>query len=96
MDSFTVPVIRFSVLYCFFVIRHDHWRILRIGPDIPMPATKESLNFDTDNIVAGDRVLRPLASVSATESSRVRIDLSAHHLNIVWMSYRLHDFFEQI
>src|SRR6266852_2056707 len=28
MDFFTVPTITFSVLYCFFVIRHDRRRIL--------------------------------------------------------------------
>src|SRR5260370_28589037 len=27
MDFFTVPTITFSVLYCFFVIRHDRRRI---------------------------------------------------------------------
>ena len=29
MDFFTVPTITFSVLYCFFVIRHDRRRILQ-------------------------------------------------------------------
>ena len=28
MDFFTVPTITFGVLYCFFVISHDRWRIL--------------------------------------------------------------------
>ena len=28
MDFFTVPTIRFGVLYCFFVIAHDRRRIL--------------------------------------------------------------------
>lgn len=28
MDSFTIPILRFGVLYCFFVIAHDRRRIL--------------------------------------------------------------------
>ena len=28
MDFFTVPTIRFGVLYCFFVIAHDRRRVL--------------------------------------------------------------------
>jgi putative transposase len=31
MDFFTVPTIRFGVLYCFFVISHDRRRILHIN-----------------------------------------------------------------
>jgi transposase InsO family protein len=31
MDFFTVPTITFSVLYCFFVIRHDRRRILHFN-----------------------------------------------------------------
>jgi putative transposase len=31
MDFFTVPTIRFSVLYCFFVISHDRRRILHFN-----------------------------------------------------------------
>jgi transposase InsO family protein len=31
MDFFTVPTIRFSLLYCFFVISHDRRRILHIN-----------------------------------------------------------------
>jgi putative transposase len=31
MDFFTVPIIRFSVLYCFFVIVHDRRRILHFN-----------------------------------------------------------------
>jgi len=28
MDFFTVPILRFGILYCFFVIAHDRRRIL--------------------------------------------------------------------
>ena len=28
MDFFTVPTLTFGVLYCFFVIGHDRWKIL--------------------------------------------------------------------
>jgi len=28
MDFFTVPTLKFGVLYCFFVIAHDRWRII--------------------------------------------------------------------
>jgi hypothetical protein len=31
MDFFTVPTLRFSVLYCFFVIRHDRRQILHFN-----------------------------------------------------------------
>src|SRR6266853_131562 len=31
MDFFTVPTVRFSVLYCFFVINHDRRRILHFN-----------------------------------------------------------------
>jgi putative transposase len=31
MDFFTVPTITFGILYCFFVIRHDRWRILHFN-----------------------------------------------------------------
>jgi hypothetical protein len=31
MDFFSVPTIRFSVLYCFFVISHDRRRILHFN-----------------------------------------------------------------
>jgi putative transposase len=31
MDFFTVPTITFGVFYCFFVIRHDRWRILHVN-----------------------------------------------------------------
>jgi len=31
MDFFTVPTLRFSVLYCFFVISHDRRRILHFN-----------------------------------------------------------------
>jgi transposase InsO family protein len=31
MDFFTVPTIRFSMLYCFFVISHDRRRILHLN-----------------------------------------------------------------
>jgi putative transposase len=31
MDFFTVPTITFGVLYCFFVIGHDRWRILNVN-----------------------------------------------------------------
>jgi transposase InsO family protein len=31
MDFFSVPTITFGVLYCFFVISHDRWRILHFN-----------------------------------------------------------------
>src|SRR5260221_13832113 len=31
MDFFTVPTVRFSLLYCFFVISHDRRRILHFN-----------------------------------------------------------------
>ena len=31
MDFFTVPTIKFSVLYCFFVISHDRRRVLHVN-----------------------------------------------------------------
>jgi hypothetical protein len=31
MDFFTVPMLNFGLLYCFFVIAHDHRRILHFN-----------------------------------------------------------------
>jgi len=31
MDFFTVPTLTFQVLYCFFVISHDRWRVLHFN-----------------------------------------------------------------
>jgi hypothetical protein len=31
VDFFTVPTIRFQVLYVFLVLAHDRWRILQFG-----------------------------------------------------------------
>jgi putative transposase len=31
MDFFTVPTLTFGVLYCFFVIGHDRWKILHFN-----------------------------------------------------------------
>jgi hypothetical protein len=31
MDFFTVPTVKFSILYCFFVISHDRRRILHLN-----------------------------------------------------------------
>ena len=31
MDFFTVPTVTFHLLYCFFIISHDRWRILHFN-----------------------------------------------------------------
>jgi putative transposase len=31
MDFFNLPTLAFGVLYCFFVIAHDRWRILHFN-----------------------------------------------------------------
>jgi hypothetical protein len=31
MDFFTIPTVRFSLLYCFFVISHDRCQILHFN-----------------------------------------------------------------
>jgi len=45
MDFFTVPTIRFGMLYCFFVIAHDRRRILEA---FPFGSAPRFLIFDRD------------------------------------------------
>jgi len=64
MDFFTVPTLRFGVLYCFFVNGHDRRKILRFNVD---PKSQRSLDRPA---VAGGVAVRPGAQISFVRSRR--------------------------
>ena len=110
MDFFTVPTIRFSVLYCFFVIALDRRRILHSNvtkhPDsfwiaqqlreaFPAECQHEFLIFDRDAKFGSEA----LSAMEAVELASVRTSFRSPWQNGVaerWVGSRRRDMLDHV